>query len=318
MQRMAMVFILTLLGALGLAGYGAYLMWRDRHGTRALVRRIEAAGRGGGLAAGPSIMKAAQQARPGAAGESGMLAGLAWSLTHAGLAWSLNRFLLYTACAALAAAGAGLVLGLPAGLCALLAAVAAAVPYGAVRVRSARRAAKMEKQLPEVLDMMVSMLSVGHALPTALEQLGAQAPAPVGEEFRLLHDEMTFGVSAEDALQHMTDRTRSDDIRCLVMAILVQRETGGNLTVVLASLAGVVRERLKLKGKIQALSAEGRMSAWVLTLLPLIVAVLINFIQPEYLRVFWTDPAGIKLLYLMIGMLVVGNAWMRKIARLRV
>lgn len=317
----AMVYRLMLLGALGLAGYGVYLMWRDQYGkaARAFVRRIAAAGQGGGkLPAELSILKAAQPARPGAAGGGDLLGGLTWMLAHGGLGWSLKRFLLYTGGAGLAVALACAALGLPVGLGIVLGAAAAALPYGAVRLRSRQRTAKMEKQLPEVLDMMVSMLGAGHALPTALQLLGSQAPGPVGEEFRLLHDEMSYGAAAEDALQHMAERTRSDDIRCLVMAILVQRETGGNLTEVLASLAGVVRERLKLQGKIRALSAEGRMSAWVLTLLPLIVSLAIDLLRPEYLRVFWTDQTGIKLLYLMIAMLVVGNAWMRKITHMRV
>jgi tight adherence protein B len=187
-----------------------------------------------------------------------------------------------------------------------------------VRRRSQKRTAKLEEQLPDVLDMMASMLRAGHSLPSTLALLSEEIPAPIGDELRQLHGEWTYGNSAEDAMNHLVERTRSEDIRCFVMAILVQRETGGNLTNMLTDLAGIIRERLKLFGKIRALSAEGRLSAWVLTLMPIVCGAAIYSINAKYLEIFWLDPTGIKMFEAMIVMLLFGNVWMRKLVRIRV
>lgn len=307
-----------LLGALagGAALFSAYVLWRDEYGSkaRAFAKRIAAVGSASAIQANASILKTGVQ---GTALHQLLLNKVAWAIRYAGLSWSLRRFGLYVAIGALLCGGVGVVAGAPSAVAVVLFVVGASLPFFGIRILGARRALKLENQLPDVLDMMSSMLRSGHALPTALALLGDQAPAPIGEEFKMLHDEITYGGSTEDALNHMVERTRSEDVRCFVMAILIQRETGGNLTAVLDGLSGVVRERLKLRGKIRALSAEGRMSTWILTLLPLVVALALGVLEPEYLRVFWTDPSGIKMLYTMVVMLVLGNALMLKIARVR-
>jgi tight adherence protein B len=322
MHILFMAGMLVLGGAAMLACYSVYLLWRDQYssGARDYASRIVALGRGADTAAGVgegSILK--QAAAPGGgAALHGMAANLDWMLRQAGPAWTLRRFGLYSALGAAAGAVGGGVLGLQIGVCGVLLCVGAVLPYGIARRRSQQRTAALERQLPDVLDMMASILGAGHALPATLALLGNETPAPMGEEFRTLHGEITYGSSTEEALHHLIERTRNEDIRCLVMAILIQRETGGKLTEVLQTLGGVVRERLKLQGKIRSLSAEGRLSAWVLTLLPVVTGVVINFEQQDYLRYFWTNPTGIKLLYAMIVMLVLGNLLMRKIVQVRV
>jgi tight adherence protein B len=321
MHTLLIAIILALTCAAMLAGYSVYLLWRDQYSgkARAFAKRIDAVGKGKAVSAGDvSILKQTARTERANVAQAGVLRIIDWSLRHAGLNWSLSRFGLYTAIGALAGAMVGVVLGLPRGICAAPLCAGAALPYGFVRYLSRKRAVKMEKQLPDVLDMMASMLRAGNTLPATLALLAEELPAPIGEEFRALHGEITYGGSIEDGLNHLIERTRSDDLRCLVMAVLVQRETGGNLTEVLADLSGVVRERLKLQGKIRALSAEGRLSAWVLTFLPFVVALAMNIILPDYLSLFWQDPTGIKMMYAMLVMLMVGNLWMRRIIQVRV
>ena len=312
--------ILLLASAIMLAGYSVYLMWRDGFGSqaRAYAKRREAIGKGKALSGlDLSILKPSVQDELAQVPKTGVFAGLAWLLRHAGLGWSPRRFGAYSAAGALASGVIGSVAGLPLGMDVALAGAGAYAPFALVRYRSNKRTEKMEQQLPDVLDMMAGMLRAGHTLPGTLSLLSEHIPAPIGEEFKLLHSEMTYGGSAEDAMNHLVARTRNETIRGFVMAVLVQRETGGNLTDVLLGLSEVVRERLKLRGKIRALSAEGRMSAWVLTALPLVVGGIIQVINPSYLDVFWVDPTGIKMMYGMLAMLLLGNLWMRKLIRIR-
>ncbi|KVN98545.1 hypothetical protein WJ69_34400 [Burkholderia ubonensis] len=321
MDAILIGIVLVLVCTVMLAGYCGYSLLRDRFGARArtLTDRVGAIRGGKTASAQPvSILKQTRRADRVAARATRGVASLVWLLQHSGLNWSLGRFGSYSALGALVGLVAGTVAGLPFGVCATLLCVGALTPFGIVRHRSRKRSAKMDAQLPDVLDMLASMLRAGHSLPSSLAMLSDEMPAPIGEEFRLLHGEMTYGGSAEDALNRLVERTRSEDMRCFVMAILVQRETGGKLTDMLTDLSGVVRERLKLFGKIRTLSAEGRASAWVLTLLPIISAFAINIINPPYLRVFWVDPTGIRMLEASIVMLLLGNLWMRKLIQIRV
>lgn len=312
--------IVTVVCAVTLLVYSVYMLWRDRFGNDARVfsKRIDTIGKGKTAAsADVSILKADVRGEV-AAPRMGILADIAWALHNAGLEWSLGRLGTYTAIGAFAGAAISGLFGLPLGICAASLGIGGALPYGVVRYRSAKRTAMLEKQLPDVLDMMGSMLRAGHTLPTMLSLLSEQLPTPIGEEFRILYGEMTYGASTEDAMNHLVERTRSEDVRFFVMAILVQRETGGSLSNVLADLADVIRERLKLYGKVRSLSAEGRMSAWILTAMPVVTGLMINVIKPDYLKIFWVDPTGITLFNTMIAMLVLGNLWMRKLVRIRV
>jgi tight adherence protein B len=119
-------------------------------------------------------------------------------------------------------------------------------------------------------------------------------------------------------LLNLANRVPSTDMRYFVVAVLIQRETGGNLTEVLGNLSHLIRERLRLLAKVQVLSAEGRLSGWVMGCLPFVVAAIINVLNPEFMSVLWTDPAGLKVVYLMLFLMVVGALWMRKIIRIRV
>jgi tight adherence protein B len=177
---------------------------------------------------------------------------------------------------------------------------------------------RLEQQLPDAVDLMGRALRAGHAFQNAVKMVGDEMPEPIGIEFRLLFDEVNYGVAMNDALLNLTARVPSMDVKYLIIAVLIQRETGGNLAELLDNIAGIVRDRLKLLGAIRVLSAEGRASAWVLGLLPFGTAFVLNLVNPGFLRVLWTDPAGHTLVFAALILMFFGVLWMRKVIRIRV
>ena len=200
----------------------------------------------------------------------------------------------------------------------LLGGVLATVPWFWLASRRNQRIQLFERQIPEALDLMGRALRAGHAFPTAVKMVGDEMPDPIAKEFRLLFDETNFGVPQNEALTHLADRVPVEDLRYFVVAVTIQRESGGNLAELLDNISSIVRARLKLLGEVRTLSAEGKMSAWVLGLLPFCVAVLINIVNPEFMDVLWTDPMGLKMLGGALVMMVLSVWWMRMIIRIRV
>lgn len=181
-----------------------------------------------------------------------------------------------------------------------------------------KRLSRIEEQLPEALDLMGRALRAGHALPTALQMVGDEMSAPIAGEFAIAFDEVNFGVSMQDSLVNLATRVPSIDVRYFVIAVLIQRETGGNLSELLSNISNIVRDRIKLLGHVRALSAEGKLSAWILGLLPFGAALLMHLVNPGFLQVLYTDPAGRKMIAGALTMMFFGVLVMRKIIRIRV
>ena len=188
------------------------------------------------------------------------------------------------------------------------------------RVSSARnkRVQRFEQQFPEALDMMGRAMRAGHAFPTAVKMCGEEMAEPMGRDFRILSDEMNYGVPAAEALQNLALRVPLPDVSYFVVAVMIQRESGGNLAELLDSISAILRARLKLLGEVRTLSAEGKLSAIILTALPFGVALLVNLVNPDFMKVLWTDPAGLKVVGGALFMMVLGVLWMRSIIRIRV
>jgi tight adherence protein B len=238
-------------------------------------------------------------------------------IVQAGLDWSVSTVLL--ACAAFAAAGAVLAGTLDNAFVvrALAAVLLGALPLGYVNFMRVRRMRKLQRQLPETLDLIARALRAGHALPSAIKMAGDELAEPAGGEFRSVHDEVNFGVSLQQALGHLCDRVPLTDLRYFVVAVLIQRDSGGNLTEVLSNLSRLIRQRLRLLAQVRVLSSEGRISAWILVLLPFALAGLMYFFNPKFISVLWTDQAGIAITKTMIGMMLVGVILIRKIVQIR-
>jgi tight adherence protein B len=181
-----------------------------------------------------------------------------------------------------------------------------------------KRLTKIEAMLPDALDMMSRAMRAGHAFPTALKMVGDELADPLGGEFRSVFDEVNFGVSMPDALMNLATRVPSTDLRYFVIAVLIQRETGGNLTDLLTSISTIIRDRLKLLGQVRVMSAEGRMSAWVLGALPFVVGGAISLFNPESLTPLFTDSIGRTMLYVSGGLMVAGIFAIRSITQVRV
>jgi tight adherence protein B len=211
-----------------------------------------------------------------------------------------------------------LLLGRPLVYGAIGALVLGLFPWWRVSRRRDARIQQFEKQIPEALDLMGRAMRAGHAFPTAVQMVGDEMPDPIGLEFRMLFDETNYGVPQQVALLRMADRVPVSDIGYFVVAVTIQRESGGNLAELLDKISSVVRARLQLLGQVRTLSAEGRLSAWILIALPFVTAAIVNIMTPKFMAVLWTDPAGIQLVGVALFSMVIGVVWMRKIIRIRV
>ena len=196
-------------------------------------------------------------------------------------------------------------------------ALAGATPLMYVHYKRKKRLEKFERQLPEALDLITRALRAGHAFSASLKMAGEEMPEPIAGEFSTVHDEVNFGVSLQQALGHLTERIPLTDLRYFVVAVLIQRDSGGNLTEILTNLSRLIRERLKLIGRVRVLSSEGRLSAWILGLMPFFLAGVMNLLNPEFMRPLWTDPIGITIIQYMLILMVIGVVIMRKIIKIR-
>ena len=187
------------------------------------------------------------------------------------------------------------------------------IPVIVLRVQGSRRLKAFERALPQVAEMTARALRAGHSLPAAFSIVAEQAPEPAREEFAELFQKQRFGLPLREALMEMLERVPSQDLRVLVVGILVQRETGGNLTVVLDRTSSVIRERVKLQGEVSVHTAQGRLTGWILCALPVILFVVLHIVNPSYTKDLTEDPFGRKCLYTAVGLLAIGALVMQKI-----
>lgn len=325
MNTTFLVFAVLLFLATVLAIEGLYLYWASHHGAQAkrIAARLElssAAGQGAGQPL--SILKDRKLSNsqwlvqlladmPG-------VHTLDRALKQAGMKTTVGRFIGYTfACAAIGPVlGIVLPLNLPfqIGIGCLL----ALAPWLMVRRKRSQRLKQLERQLPDATDLIARSLRAGHSFASALGMLADEMAEPLGTEFRIAFDEINYGVSMNTALHNITERVPLDDLRYFVIAVLIQRESGGNLAEILTNIGFIIRERLKLFGKVRALSAEGRLSAWILALLPFVIVALLTVLSPGFINIFWTDPSAEKLAFVCLGMMALGILWMTRIVRIRV
>ncbi len=181
-----------------------------------------------------------------------------------------------------------------------------------------RRMAKLGNQLPDVFEMMSQALRAGHSLAGAIQMIYEQMPPPIATEFAQVYHEQNLGIKIEEALQSMANRVDSMDVRFFVTAVVIQRQTGGDLAEVLDNICGVIRERIELKGLVNGLTAEGRLSGWVLFCLPFIVFAGSMYLNPEYGNVLLEDPVGRIMLIVAIGLQLMGIAMIRWIVNIKV
>jgi tight adherence protein B len=200
----------------------------------------------------------------------------------------------------------------------LFAGLLGALPYAYLLWRKNQRLAMFERQFPEALELVSRALRAGHAFSAGLKMVGEEAADPIGKEFRRIFDEVSMGVALPQALENMTHRVDSVDLRFFMTSVLVQRETGGNLAEILDSLAGLIRQRFELQLRVKALSAEGRISAVILLGLPIVVGGFLFKMNPDYMGLLFTDPIGRNLATVGGIMMVVGAVVMKRMVAIKV
>jgi len=193
-----------------------------------------------------------------------------------------------------------------------------AAPFVYVRFKRSLRFNQFEQGLPDALDLMVSALRAGHSLAAALGLVARETPDPIGSAFRTCFDEQNYGLDLRTAMDNMTTRMPLQDLRIVTTAILIQKESGGNLAEVLDKAAHVIRERFRLKRQVRVHTAQGRLTGWILSFLPLVLGVLLYLVNPKTMSLLWTREIGIKLLYTSAAMTITGGLIIRKIVNMDV
>ena len=193
-----------------------------------------------------------------------------------------------------------------------------AAPIGFVYFKRGKRFKNFVEGLPEALDLMVSALRAGHSLIAAMGLVARECPDPVGTEIRICFDEQNYGIDLRTALTNLTNRAPVQDYRIFVAAVLIQKESGGNLAEVLEKVAATTRERFRLKKQVSVHTAQGRMTGWILSFLPVILGMGMYLMNPDGMSVLWKRPVGLKMLYAALGMDIVGGLIIRKIVAIRV
>ena len=197
-------------------------------------------------------------------------------------------------------------------------AVGFALPFLFLRVKRSRRLHAFEEGFPEALDLISRALKAGHAFATGLKMVADEMPEPIGPEFRKTFDEQNFGLPMKDALANLTTRIPLLDVRFFSTAVLIQRETGGNLSEILENLAHVVRERFKILRQVRVYTAHGRLTGYVLLGLPVFLAIALMFINPEHMQLLFTERIGHMMLGATVVMQTIGYFWIQQVVKIEV
>ena len=187
------------------------------------------------------------------------------------------------------------------------------VPVNIVTYKRTLRMRKFEEQFPEALDLLGRALRAGHAFTTGIEMIASEMPDPIGPEYRILYDQQNYGMPLPDALKLFAERIPVLDARFFVTAVLIQRESGGNLSEVLDNLARVMRERFRVKRQIRVISAHGRLTGWILVCLPPALGIVLFAINPETRQLMFYDPMGQNMMIGAVILQIIGTLIIRKI-----
>lgn len=208
--------------------------------------------------------------------------------------------------------GQGHLVGLLAG------AVTFMIPNMYVRYKKNKRMAKFEEQLPDALGLIARALKSGHAFTSGMKLAADEFPDPMGPELNETLDEINFGINVAEALKNFARRIDCPDLKFFVVSVILQRETGGNLAEIIENLAQLIRERFKFRGKVRTLTAEGKLSATILYILPFVVAGYLAFSQPNFMEPLFTDPIGKILIAITIFLMIVGYFIIRKVIKVEI
>jgi len=198
------------------------------------------------------------------------------------------------------------------------AAIGFSLPFLVLRSKRTRRLRTFEEAFPEALDLISRALKAGHAFATGLKMVADEMEEPIGPEFRKTFDEQNFGLPLKDSLENLTLRVPLLDMKFFATAVLIQRETGGNLSEILENLAHVVRERFKILRQVRVYTAHGRLTGYVLLALPAVLAIALSFINPEHMNMLFRERMGQIMLMAAMVMQFFGFMWIRQVVKIEV
>ncbi len=193
-----------------------------------------------------------------------------------------------------------------------------AVPFVWLFWKKSSRMKKFSGQLPEGMELIARALRAGHSLAAGLHVVAEEMPQPIAKEFGRVYEEQNLGITLDDALKNLTERVPNLDLRFFVTSVAIQRQTGGDLAEILDRIGYVIRERYKILGQVKALTAEGRLSGIVLIALPIFLFLLMLWMKPDYIRMLWTEPMGIKMSIGAVVLMVIGAYSIKKIIDIKV
>lgn len=317
------LFIITSFAAALLLLEALFLSWRAHFGVEArrIKRRLQ------GVAAGPDESESAIDKRRKWAARADLdrllksfpkLIRIDRLLQQAGVAINVAAVIGLTAAAAIALGLGALLLRMPWIVVIVAACIGGALPGVYVLNARRERLTLIDEQLPDALELMSRALQAGHAFPSALQMAGEELPQPIGNEFHLAFEEVNYGIPVHTALENLAARVPSTDLQYFVVAVLIQRESGGNLSELLNSIAGLIRSRLTFQRSVRVLTAEGRLSAQILAVLPFALAAAIQVVSPGFLSILWQSPKGLHILEAAAAAMLVGFFWMWRLTKLRV
>jgi len=223
-------------------------------------------------------------------------------------------------CIVLGLAGGGIIwyltsnilIGLLAGL------LFSVLPFLKISFDRSKRLARFEEQLPEAMDIMVRALKAGHPFSETLKLVAEEMDKPISTEFGITFADINYGLDVKQAFLNLLERVPNITLMTVVIAVVVQRETGGNLAETLANISSIVRGRFRFQRRVRTLSAEGRMSAWILAMVPFVLFMGLMVTSPDYLTPLITEPAGIKIISIAFVMIIIGVFWLRRIIRIEI
>ncbi len=239
-------------------------------------------------------------------------------LEQAGMQLKPGKFVLITGVLALGSYLIVLQLSRSSLLAAVLGIAAGFVPIAVVSFKRQRRLRQFERHFPEAIDLLSRAVRAGHAFSTGMEMIGKELPEPVAGEFRRTFEEQNLGLPLREALFNLTERMPLIDVRFFVTALLIQKETGGNLAEILDNLAATIRERFKILGEVRIRTAQGRLSAGILIALPPMMLLLLRSINPDYVNVLFEDTMGLIMLTIAVTLQIIGSVILWKIVHIEV
>ena len=191
------------------------------------------------------------------------------------------------------------------------------LPFLTIRMLVARRQTALEEQLPNILEFISRAMQAGHTFVGSLQMAAEESPEPIGSEFQEAFREINFGKTVQSAMGDLALRIDCPEMRYFAVAVFVNHEIGGNLATLLSGVAVLIRERLKLKMSVYAMTSEARVSAWILGLLPFAVGLILFAVRPDFISVLWREPAGRTMMAYTLVLMIVGVLWMQRLSKIR-